>query len=164
MAGPVPDHSPSTVGSSASFRVRQATGLDADAMLSLIHSHAAYEGGEASISVAKLQSVLDQDPAPLAAWVADEGGKLVGYATATVDFSTWAGKPFLCLDCLFVQAGCRGSGVGAALLEAVRVHALDRRIAVVQWQTPDWNEDAIRFYLRKGASFLPKARFTLLTA
>lgn len=85
----------------------------------------------------------------------------LGYASATVNFSTWTGRPFLHLDCLFVRDNCRSLGVGVRLLGAVRTHAAEREFGEIQWQTPDWNEDAIRFYRREGASFLPKARFFL---
>ncbi|MDQ1229695.1 GNAT family N-acetyltransferase [Sphingomonas sp. SORGH_AS_0879] len=141
--------------------IRLATGADAEAMLPLIRSHASYEHGRASVSEAALRSALDGTSAPLSAWIAIPGRKLVGYASATVDFSTWTGRPFLHLDCLFVQDRCRGLGVGARLLEAVRAHAVERELAEMQWQTPDWNHDAIRFYRREGALFLPKARFFL---
>jgi hypothetical protein len=48
-----------------------------------------------------------------------------------------------------------------ALLNAVRAHATKLAISEIQWQTPGWNEDAARFYLREGASMLRNARFTL---
>ncbi|WP_294309641.1 GNAT family N-acetyltransferase [uncultured Sphingomonas sp.] len=144
-----------------SLCIRPATGADAEAMLPLIRSHAAYEHGRTSVSAADLRSALDSKLAVLAAWIARQDGELIGYASATVDFSTWTGQPFLYLDCLFVQDRCRGLGVGAKLLAAVRAHAAERNLAEIQWQTPDWNEDAIRFYRREGASFLPKARFSL---
>lgn len=144
-----------------SFCIRPATGADAEVMLPLIRSHAAYEHGWASVSEAALRSALDSSPPVLTAWIAMQDGELIGYASATVDFSTWTGQPFLYLDCLFVQDRCRGLGVGARLLAMVRAHAAERDLAEIQWQTPDWNEDAIRFYRREGASFLPKARFYL---
>jgi hypothetical protein len=50
-----------------------------------------------------------------------------------------------------------------ALLNAVRAHAAVSGIPEIQWQTPDWNEDAARFYLPTGAAMLPKARFILRT-
>ena len=78
-----------------------------------------------------------------------------------MDFSTWTGRRFLHLDCLFVRQDCRGSGIGAALLYAVRAYAAARSLSEVQWQTPDWNEDAARFYRRQGASMLRKSRFVL---
>jgi GNAT superfamily N-acetyltransferase len=138
--------------------IRPATGADAEALLPLIRSHAAYERAEASITAAALRSALDHHR--LSAWVATQAGALIGYATATAEFATWTGQPFLHLDCLFVRENCRGGGIGARLLEAVRAHAAARGIAEVQWQTPDWNESAIRFYLREGATHRPKARFT----
>lgn len=163
LISPVPDLGPVIVGSGAGFHIRPASAVDAEAMVPLIRSHAAYERAEAEVSVADLRSALDRKPPPLAAWIAERPTGLTGYATATLDFSTWTGQPFLYLDCLFVQEGCRGSGIGAALLEAVRAHAAERNVTEIQWQTPDWNKDAARFYLREGASMLPKARFTLRT-
>lgn len=128
----VPDPGMTIVDGLTCFRVRPATGSDAEAMLSLIHSHAAYEGGEASVSLDALRSALDLKPAPLTAWVAVQAGGLIGYATATMDFSTWAGRPFLHLDCLFVGEGYRSSGIGAALLTAVRDHAAAFGIPEIQ--------------------------------
>lgn len=130
-------------------------------MLPLIQHHAAYEGGQASVTRDALRSVLDRKPSPLTAWVAVQTGALIGYATATMDFSTWAGRHFLHLDCLFVDGDHRGGRIGAALLNAVRDHAAALGITEIQWQTPSWNEGAVRFYLREGASMLLKARFSL---
>jgi GNAT superfamily N-acetyltransferase len=65
------------------------------------------------------------------------------------------------LDCLFVREPARGRGVGAALLHAVFAIATAQEIAELQWQTPDWNEPAIRFYRRLGAQGKAKLRFTL---
>lgn len=130
--------------------IRPATGADAEAMLPLIRSHAAYERGRASVSEAALRSALDGTPAVLAAWIAFQDGELIGYASATVDFSTWTGQSFLYLDCLFVRDRCRELGVGARLLAAVRAHAAERELAEIQRQTPDWNDDANRFYRREG--------------
>ncbi|MEE8612363.1 MAG: GNAT family N-acetyltransferase [Sphingomonas aquatilis] len=132
-------------------------------MLPLIRSHAAYEGGQASVTEAALRSALDGTPPVLTAWVATEVDVLVGYASATVDFSTWAGRSFLHVDCLFVEDRSRGLGVGAKLLAAVRAHAATHDLEEIQWQTPAWNEDAIRFYRREGATSLPKVRFIIVT-
>ena len=110
------------IDSPTGFRIRPANGSDAEAMLSLIHSHAAYEGGETG-RLDALRPALDLKPTPLVAWVAVQAGGLIGYATATISFSTWAGRPFLYLNCLFVSEGHRSSGIGATLLNAVRVHA-----------------------------------------
>jgi hypothetical protein len=60
-----------------------------------------------------------------------------------------------------VRDGYRGIGTGAALLAVVRRFAHDQRCIELQWQTPDWNQDAARFYRREGAFELSKTRFVL---
>ncbi|HVF16786.1 MAG TPA: GNAT family N-acetyltransferase, partial [Steroidobacteraceae bacterium] len=83
------------------------------------------------------------------------------YATATIDYATWMSREFIHLDCLFVTDRVRSRGVGARLLESVCEYARAAGITQVQWQTPDWNLDAQRFYKRVGATPKPKVRFTL---
>jgi GNAT superfamily N-acetyltransferase len=55
----------------------------------------------------------------------------------------------------------RGKGIGRQLMDVVRNDAIAERIQELQWQTPEWNVDAQRFYVRLGASMLRKARFAL---
>jgi GNAT superfamily N-acetyltransferase len=52
-------------------------------------------------------------------------------------------------------------GVGAALMAALVSFARERGYAEVQWQTPDWNTEAERFYRREGALAQAKLRFSL---
>ena len=94
-------------------------------------------------------------------WVAESEHSLSGYATATIDFSTWRAAPFMHLDCLFVRGAHRGQGVGRRLMQAVIEKARVRGIQELQWQTPDWNTDADRFYRRIGAIARAKLRYSL---
>jgi GNAT superfamily N-acetyltransferase len=142
--------------------VRPALPSDADHMLPLIHAHAAFERGTASCTATALRSALSGEPVRLLGWVAEQERQLIGYAAATVDFSTWNGRSYLHLDCLFVKSGHRGSGIGAQLFEAACSHATSENIPELQWQTPEWNADARRFYVRGGASVVPKLRFQLV--
>jgi ribosomal protein S18 acetylase RimI-like enzyme len=97
----------------------------------------------------------------LAVFVARAEGEPVGYATVTTDVATWTAEPFAHLDCVYVAEGSRGAGVGGLLVAAVAEHARARGLTELQWQTPVWNDAAIRFYERLGAGRLPKERFTL---
>ncbi len=126
-----------------------------------MRAHAEFERGTAEISLQRLASALASTPARLTAWLAVDAGEAIGYATATVDFSTWSGRSYLHLDCLFVRADRRGKGVGKCLLKAVRGHARCERLPEIQWQTPAWNDDSIRFYVREGAVPSEKVRFSL---
>jgi GNAT superfamily N-acetyltransferase len=157
----VADAGPPVVCGTDSIRVRVACGADADALLPLIQAHADYEKGEASTTGADLRAALDGPRRRLWAWIAEQAGRPIGYATATQDFATWTGLPFLHLDCLFVQDDQRGNGAGARLLDAVRDHAMVIGVTELQWQTPAWNERAQRFYIRAGATGSQKMRFTL---
>lgn len=68
------------------------------------------------------------------------------------------------MDCLFLAADHRGGGLGALLVEAVVAEARRLGLEEVQWQTPAWNEGAVRFYHRLGARAREKLRFSLAVA
>ncbi|HET8555661.1 MAG TPA: GNAT family N-acetyltransferase [Rhodanobacteraceae bacterium] len=144
-------------------RVRPATVDDLADLVELCAEHAAYEGAVYATEgkAALLRAALFSPPFRLHAWVAELNGRVVGYASAAAEFSTWQAGEFLHMDCLYVRADCRGVGVGARLLRAIVDHARCTGYAEIQWQTPDWNVDAQRFYRREGAEARAKQRFSL---
>ncbi|KAB2349681.1 GNAT family N-acetyltransferase [Actinomadura rudentiformis] len=87
--------------------------------------------------------------------------ELVGYLSYTLEFSTWQAAEFLHMDCVFLTEAYRGRGLGAELLDHLRGIARQIGVTQIQWQTPSWNNDAIRFYDRSGAHGEPKIRYTL---
>lgn len=95
------------------------------------------------------------------AWVATGQGELAGFASATLERSTWEAGHFLHLDCLFLRPAYRGRGLGRRLMREAAAVALRLGARELQWQTPAWNEGAARFYRRLGATSAPKLRFTL---
>lgn len=145
------------------YVVRRVRRDDLDTLVALCGEHALYEKAshDAAGKAEALSRALFSTPARLHAWVVESAGELIGYATATLEFSTWQVGEFLHMDCLFVRAGRRGSGAGAALLQAVRDFAGRTGCREMQWQTPEWNVDAMRFYRRFGAVDKAKRRFFL---
>ncbi|MER7674890.1 GNAT family N-acetyltransferase [Kitasatospora sp. NPDC096128] len=147
--------------------IRPATAADLPALARLCADHAAYERAGAEAVPADLAARLE--PALFSAhpkaWclVVDHDGELTGYACYSREFSTWQATDYVHLDCLFVTEAHRGGGWGRALLDAVTDAAAALGAAEVQWQTPDWNTDAIRFYHRTGAQARPRVRFSLAT-
>lgn len=142
--------------------VRRPEPSDMAALVELCAEHAAFERAAfnpAGKTEALRAALFGRDPR-LHAWLALLAGRPVGYATATVDFSTWNAAPFLYMDCLFVRATCRNSGIGLSLFQQVRSFAREQNLTEVQWQTPDWNTAACRFYRRNGGVDLPKIRFS----
>ena len=92
--------------------VRPVSRQDLAALVVLCGEHAVYERAvHASAGMAEgLARALFATPPRLHAWVAEAGGELLGYATATTEFSTWQAREFLHMDCLFVREGRRGDG------------------------------------------------------
>ena len=136
---------------------------DLDQLVDLCAAHAAFERSTLPAPNAnRLVAALFDAPARLFAWVAvDTHRQLAGYASATIDYSTWWASDFIHLDCLYVREGMRGQSIGHRLLSAARDYALSRGLKQMQWQTPDWNIDAQRFYERFGPRRSTKVRYAL---
>ncbi len=145
--------------------MRRARAGDLDEVVRLVGEHAAYERSAAPAAglAARLDGLLFGSGAPrLRCFVAELGsGEIVGYATCAPEVSTWDGAEYLHMDCLFLRDGHRGLGLGPRLVEAVVEEAQALGCDHVQWQTPAWNEDAVRFYERIGARATEKLRFKL---
>jgi len=136
---------------------------DLPSLIALCAEHARYERAsyDPSTKLDLLKDAIFTHPVRLFAWMAWKDGVPVGYATATVEFSTWAACNYLHMDCLFVEEQARGNAIGAKLLHMVKEQARILDLRELQWQTPDWNIDAMRFYARQGASAKSKQRFVL---
>jgi GNAT superfamily N-acetyltransferase len=144
------------------IQVRQAHRRDAAQLVALVREHAAYERGQAQVREADILAILDAPIAPTNLVVADDGDLLVGYAAFTFDFAFWLACRFVHLDCLFVKEDARGKTIGKRLFQHVCQSAAAAGVSRVEWQTPDWNIEAIRFYGREGGLCLSKMRFTKL--
>ncbi|MFJ1702325.1 GNAT family N-acetyltransferase [Kitasatospora sp. NPDC088346] len=146
-------------------RVRPAVRADLPGVVVLAAEHAAYERAPAPADgLAELLAgeLFERAEPRLSCLVAElPGGALAGYATCTEEFGTWQGRPYLHLDCLYLRDEHRGLGLGARLVDAVLAEARARGLDEVQWNTPAWNEGAIRFYDRLGAARKEKQRYSL---
>jgi GNAT superfamily N-acetyltransferase len=143
--------------------IREIALSDLPQLIDLCAEHAQFERMpyEREGKLDKLRCAFACIPPTLCGWVAESERKLCGYATATVDFSTWNAEYFMHLDCLYVRAAHRGYGLGLGLMQAVVEEARRRGIRELQWQTPAWNTDADRFYKQLGAVARAKLRYTL---
>ncbi|MEU8134775.1 GNAT family N-acetyltransferase [Streptodolium elevatio] len=146
--------------------VRRARPHDLPRIVELMREHTAYEkAAPPTADVAdRLGPLLFGTAAPprLHCVVAElAGGEVVGYATCAAEMSTWDAREYLHMDCLFLRDGSRGHGLGRQLLDAVVAVARELGLTEVQWQTPVWNEGAVRFYNRLGGGAKEKLRYTL---
>jgi GNAT superfamily N-acetyltransferase len=98
-------------------------------------------------------------PRPAAeAVVAEVAGKVVAFALFFTNFSTFLGQPGLYLEDLYVQPAHRGQGLGRLLLQHLGALAVARGCGRFEWSVLDWNENAIRFYEKMGATVMPEWR------
>jgi GNAT superfamily N-acetyltransferase len=78
--------------------------------------------------------------------IAEYFGKTAGQALFFHNFSTFAGKPGIYLEDLYVRPEFRGKGIGKALLVHLINLAKERNCGRVEWAVLDWNKPAIEFY------------------
>jgi GNAT superfamily N-acetyltransferase len=90
-------------------------------------------------------------------------GEVVAFALYYTNFSTFLAKPGLYLEDLYVRPAHRRSGLGRSLLVHLAQLACERGYGRFEWTVLDWNEDAIRFYEKLGATVMPEWRICRLT-
>jgi GNAT superfamily N-acetyltransferase len=86
------------------------------------------------------------------------GGEVVAFALFFTNFSTFLAQPGLYLEDLYVKSTHRRLGIGEAMLQRVGRLAAERQCGRFEWSVLDWNENAIRFYEKMGASVMPDWR------
>jgi GNAT superfamily N-acetyltransferase len=136
--------------------IRPATVADVPLILSLIRELAVYEKLEHVVSATDegIQSALFGDRAGVEAIIALLDDQPVGFALFFPNFSTFLGKPGLYLEDLFVRPAARGSGLGRMMLKYLARLAVERGWGRMEWAVLDWNEPAIGFYKKMGATAL----------
>lgn len=143
--------------------IRPAKATDLPQLTKLIEAHAAYEGFPFENGFQKteaLKRLAFGHSTRLLIWVLEIDDTLIGYMSATIDYSTWEAAPFLYLDCLYLTDAARGLGLGKKMMQTLDTFAADRNIPAIQWQTPPDNALGLGFYRHLGARELPKQRFT----
>jgi len=87
----------------------------------------------------------------------------VGFALFFHSYSTFLAQPGIYLEDIFVLPEHRGRGAGRALLRRVAQIARERDCGRLEWSVLDWNQPAIEFYQRLGATVLPDWRICRMT-
>ena len=96
----------------------------------------------------RLDRILPRDD--YATWVAERGGRVVGFAGAMHGLSYVYDPPYARLLSLVVEPGERGRGTGAALVAAAERWARGQGAAQLHLTTALHREGAHRFYERLG--------------
>ena len=134
--------------------IRAATPADVPTVLELIRELATYELALEQVTATEdlLHQALFGPQAHVWCHVAEVDGEVVGTAVWFLNFSTWLGRHGIYLEDLYVRPAHRGSGVGLELLRTLAAVAAERGYGRIDWWVLDWNEPAIGFYRRLGAT------------
>lgn len=145
------------------YKIRNAEPKDIDEIIKLCAEHAEFEKAEFSPheKAENLAKHLFSENPPVFCLVAESKNELLGYTTFMPEFSTWDADYYVYMDCLFLRPQARNLRIGEQLIKEIAKFAKSRNIQQIQWHTPDFNERAIKFYLRIGANSKEKTRFYL---
>ena len=160
---------PESTGRSASgaptVTVRPAEEADLQTIVGLIEALAEYEKLTHLLAVTpdKLRPHLFGASPVAEALLAERDGRAIGFALFFTNFSTFLAQPGLYLEDLFVEPEQRGLGAGKALLTRLAQEAVRRGCGRFEWSVLDWNESAIGFYERMGATVMPEWRICRVT-
>ncbi|BFG72838.1 GNAT family N-acetyltransferase [Paraburkholderia terrae] len=145
--------------------IRAATPDDVGTMLALMYELAEFEK-LTHLFIATEDGLRDGlfGARPSAeAIVAERDGKMIGYALFFHNYSTFLGRRGLYLEDLYVQPTERGTGLGSKMLRYLAALAVERQCGRFEWSVLDWNQPAIDFYQKMGATVLPDWRVVRIT-
>ncbi|MDX1651240.1 MAG: GNAT family N-acetyltransferase [Brumimicrobium sp.] len=88
-------------------------------------------------------------------FVVEIDGTVRGMALYYISYSTWKGR-CLYLEDLYIQPTYRRGGLGKELFGILVEEAKSLGVKRMDWQVLEWNEPAIKFYEKIGATLDPE--------
>ena len=96
------------------------------------------------------------------ALIVESEGEAVGYALFYTTFSSFECRAGIWLEDVYVKPEHRRGGVGRKVLEHLAQVALERGHVRLEWCALEWNEPALNFYAKLGATRLDDWRMLRL--
>lgn len=135
------------------IRIRRAVKEDCPRILELVRELALFERAPDEVTVT-LEHFRDSGFGKNPVWwafVAEAEGAVQAFALYYIRYSTWKGQRMY-LEDLLVTEKMRGKGIGQLLFAELFKEAKEKNLNGVVWQVLEWNEPAIKFYKKLGAS------------
>jgi GNAT superfamily N-acetyltransferase len=132
------------------MKIRAFEPRDARALIGLIRALAEYESLPPP-GAAAARRLLEDVGRRIHVLIAESEGEAVGYAIYFFSYRSFAARPVLYLEDLFVLPVHRRGGIGRRFFAALRAAAKRERCARIEWVVLDWNRPAQRFYRELGA-------------
>lgn len=144
-----------TIKSTTTMNIRPAKTGDMYNVLQLIKELAAFEREPEAVEITVddlIKNGFSENPL-FNVIVAEQDQEIIGMALYYNRFSTWKGKT-IHLEDLIVTESMRGTGAGYALYAEILNIAKRENVRRVEWVVLNWNEAAINFYKKSGATVL----------
>ena len=137
--------------------IRRAVAEDCPRLLELINELAVYEKAPEEVTVT-LAHFTESGFGPNPVWwafVAEADGEIKGFALYYIRYSTWKGQRMY-LEDILVTESFRGKGLGKLLFDRLIEEAKEKNFSGIVWQVLEWNEPALEFYKKQGATLDPE--------
>lgn len=153
----LPDIAPMAVRPVVLSDMPRLLALCAEHAESIAHERLPY-GGVRTGTLELVEALFDT-PRRAWAWVAESSGELIGYVSATVDFSILERGYYVNLDYPFVRPAWQHYGVEPHLFERAMALAANTGCLYVQLQAPAWRASIARLQAPSGASRVEMVRY-----
>lgn len=129
--------------------IKKAELLDFEEIHSMILEFATFQKTPEKVKLSLDQMINDKEF--INALIIRNGQTAIGFATYYFGYSSWSGR-HLYLDDLYIQSEYRSQGIGHQVLDVLEEEALSNQCKTMRWLVSKWNESAIGFYKKRGAS------------
>jgi len=135
------------------IKIREAKKEDCPRLMELVNELAHFEKApeEVTVTLQEFEEAGFGEKPVWKAFVAEADGFVVGFALYYIRYSTWKGCRMY-LEDILVTESMRGKGIGKLLFDRLIHEANELGFTGMVWQVLDWNEPAINFYKKYGAS------------
>jgi GNAT superfamily N-acetyltransferase len=137
------------------LRIRPATLADVPSLKKMIFEFATFERLAHHVTVT--EEALGRDGfgahPRFRVLLPEWDGSLAGYELLYDFYSSFSGRG-LFLEDIYVREEFRGKGIGQALMAEAAAIAVREGYWGIRWEVLDWNQPAIDFYRKLGATFL----------
>lgn len=134
--------------------IRRVSGNEVDLLFSLMNELAEFEKLVGPDEAAKQRFIRDafSEHPRIEAYLVYVSNEPAGYAIILETYSSFACKPTLYLEDIYVRPDYRSRGIGKQVMTFIVDQAAARDCGRIEWQVLDWNTPAISFYDALGAT------------